>query len=142
MAIEGAKILKLFETHQATNLHWREKAGNYWQRFIRDAKDKGFGVKFNHDLKSIDILGEDGLPVVSLYFRKEMLREDCEVRYGLEITDRRLFEDFQVGDEIIYNGRSWKINGIKGDYVTIQHMTSYRVKRVHRNVIEKFNPDD
>lgn len=101
MALDGYTIARLFREREAADKSWRALAGDYWQKFIHSSKDRGFTIHFNDKNKEIEILKE-GKKIVSLYFLKEMLKEDIDIRYSLEIHDKMITEGSEEREMMKY----------------------------------------
>jgi len=134
---KGYDFYSLWQEFQLVDNTWKEGIANYWSRFIHDVKQKGFNVVINNKARCLDILKENR-KIMSLYYIKEMLDE--EIRYSLELVDRFLFEEIEVGKKINYNGKVWTIKYIKGDWIRIQ-CGSYE-KTINRKVLEKQNIEE
>ena len=90
--IGGHKLSKLLRDQQEIESTWRDRAYGYWREFIRNSRDKGLTVRFNDKAHTIEMIKE-GKALVSLHFTEEMLEEDVDIRYSLEIVDKYLFEE-------------------------------------------------
>jgi hypothetical protein len=140
--IGGHKLSKLWEQHQAIDKEWRDRAYNYWKGFIRNSRDKGFTIRFNDRAHAIEMVKE-GATIISLHFRKDMLQEDVDIRYSLEIVDKYLLEELEKGKTVTYNGKDWRIQGFSGNWVLIETLPGekWRKMKVHKDVLLKQNAD-
>lgn len=137
MSLGGYKLSKLWKEHQLVDKAWREMAGNYWRDFIHNVKEKGFTILFNDSEHTVEIV-KDNRKIVSLHFLKEMINEDFDIRFRMELNDKYLVEELEEGKKVLYHGKEWTIVKISGDYVTIRKgAEGSQQKRVHRKVLEK-----